>query len=575
MHSRHYPRTQFLRALWPWLPLWLVFALLAIFAHGPMPMYSTRTLAVAWEMWQGHHWIVPYFNGAPYSHKVPLLYWMIHAGWAVFGVNDVWPRVLEVGFGATELVLAATLAQRLFAGRPWVAKATPWMLASLSYAFLFDLQIMYDVLLSVCVLSALLNLAPTFRRDAPRWGLFGFWIGAGLLAKGPVMLLHVAFPWLLGPLWNNYARREKGRWYGYGALAVLGGLAMLVAWAWPAIHLGGQAYADKLLFKQTGGRVVDSFAHAEPFWFYLQWLPVLLFPFAAWPRAWVAVAALRRPLEPGLRFLLCWLLPVLLGFSLISGKQLYYPLPEYAGAVMLLAAAIARLRERHPRLATTAWLGGWPLAVSGLAFGAFLLALPSLAGQRPFASHWMVDLAGYSRVFGVIYILLGLLLLVRGRGEMRRIAIGGLVGTFAANALFTLALWQNYDLRQASAVFARAQAEGHAIASVGYPEGQFTFRARLVHPVRQLHSTRQILAFAAQHPDGVVATYRQGDVGLRPEDLRYAILVQPFRGDWLVLWNASTLAALRRGRTPPEPAQPTRRLPSPDYWRYRRVQPAS
>ena len=46
-----YRRSEYLRAAWPWLPLWAVVALLAIFSHGPMPLYSTRTLAVAWEMW--------------------------------------------------------------------------------------------------------------------------------------------------------------------------------------------------------------------------------------------------------------------------------------------------------------------------------------------------------------------------------------------------------------------------------------------------------------------------------------------------------------------------------------------
>ncbi len=570
MRPRHYSRSEHLRALWPWLPLWLALALLAIFAHGPMPMYSTRTLAVAWEMWSGHHWIVPYFNGAPYSHKVPLLYWLIHAGWAVFGVGDVWPRVLEVAFGAVELVLAATLARRLFPDRPWVARATPWMLAALAYAFLFSLQIMYEVLLAVCVLSALLSLTPTVRRQTPRWWLFGLWIGAGLLTKGPVMLLHVAFPWLLGPLWSEVARRDKARWYGFGTLAVLGGLALLAAWLLPAIHLGGQAYMDKLLFKQTGGRVVDSFAHAHPLWWYLQWLPVLLFPFAAWPRAWVAVARLRRPLEPGLRFLLAWLVPVLLVFSLISGKQLYYPLPEFGGMVMLLAAAVAVLRERHPRLATTPWLGGWPLALGGFVFGVFLLVLPSLAGHGAFASHWAVDLATYSRYFGIVYLLLGILLLMRGRGEMRRIAVGGLVGAFAFNTLFTLTLWMPYDLNQASALFAQASDEGRMLASVGYPEGQYTFRARLREPVRQLHGTPGIEAFARRHPDGLIATY-PGSRELRPVDLRYAVLVQPFRGDWLVVWKASTLAAIRDGETPPEPQQPTRLLPSPDYWRYRTV----
>src|SRR5699024_9884657 len=192
--------TEFLRALWPWLPLWLLVALIAIFSHGPMPLYSTRTLAVAWDMWHHGQWLVPHLNGQPYSEKAPLLSWMIHSGWFVFAVSVIWPRVLEVGFGAAELILALLLAQRLFPERPWVDKATPWMLMALVYAFLFDLQIMYDVLLAVWALAALLCLTPKPGRPEPRWWLFGACIGLGLLTKGPVMLLHVVFPWLLGPL---------------------------------------------------------------------------------------------------------------------------------------------------------------------------------------------------------------------------------------------------------------------------------------------------------------------------------------------------------------------------------------
>lgn len=65
--SPSYSRSEQLRAVWPWLPLWAAVALLAIFSHGPMPLYSTRTLAVAWEMWNQGHWLVPHINGQPYS----------------------------------------------------------------------------------------------------------------------------------------------------------------------------------------------------------------------------------------------------------------------------------------------------------------------------------------------------------------------------------------------------------------------------------------------------------------------------------------------------------------------------
>jgi 4-amino-4-deoxy-L-arabinose transferase-like glycosyltransferase len=550
-----YTRSEHLRALWPWLPLWALAALLAIFSHGPMPLYSTRTLAVAWEMWLHHEWWVPHINGAPYSDKVPLLFWMIHAGWALFGVSDVWPRVLEVLFGGTELVLLALLARRLFPARPWAAKVAPWVLMGLGYAFFFGLQVMYEVLLAVWVLAALNCLVPCARRAEPRWLLFGLAVGAGLLTKGPVMLLHVAFPWLLGPLWNDWAREHRGRWYGRGALALLLGAAILLAWALPAGFAGGEEYRHRLFFSQTADRVASKQAdHAAPFWWYLPVLPLLLFPFSAWPRAWVALAALRRPLDGGLRFALCWLLPVLATFSLISGKQPYYPLPEYAGCALLVAAAVAVLRERRPALAASGWLGTWPLGLGGIAFAAALFALPGLVAAGRLQGPWFAELARYSRFFAPVFLLLGALLLVRGRGELRRLAFTGLAGTFAIHALFTLALWPSFDLGPVSRLLAAADAEGRAIGNMGVYEGQYHFAGRLAHPIEHLHKNKSVAAFAAAHPDGLVVVYMS-----RPsaDDLRYALLVQPFRGDWLAVWPAAALADLEAGRTPPEPDHPT------------------
>ncbi|HET6430615.1 MAG TPA: glycosyltransferase family 39 protein [Dyella sp.] len=566
MTPNAYRRSEHLRALWPWLPLWAAAALLAIFAHGPMPLFSTRTLAVAWEMWNEGHWLVPHVNGVPYSEKAPLLFWMIHAGWAAFGVSDVWPRVLEVIVGGVQLVLASLLARRLFPDRPWVARATPWMLLSLSYAFLFGLQIMYDVLLAAWSLAALLCLVPTARRAEPRWLAFGLCIGLGLLTKGPVMLLHVVFPWLLGPLWSDWAARHRARWYGLGALSMLAGFALLLAWAVPAGFSGGDVYRQRLFFTQTAARVVDGVTpehdlqnHARPLWWYLLAIPVLMFPLSAWPRATAALATLRRPLEPGLRFALCWLVPAFVTFSLISGKQLYYPLPELGGACLLLAGAIAVLRERHPRLAESAWLGTWPLALGGFALAVFLFVLPSLVTSGRLHGAWFDDAVDYSRYFGALFLLLGALLLLRGRGEMRRLAVAGLLGTLAFNTLFTLTAWHRYDLTPASQLLGAAQAQHRAIGYLGAYDAQFHFAGRLTDPITELTEGRPIADFAQAHPDGLIVTHPEK---LSPADSRYALLVQPFRSSWLVIWPARSLADLRAGIQPPEPGTPTRVYPA-------------
>jgi hypothetical protein len=258
-------------------------------------------------------------------------------------------------------------------------------------------------------------------------------------------------------------------------------------------------------------------------------------------------------------------LPTFLVFSLISGKQAYYPLPEFGGGVMLIAAAIAIVRERHPLLAGNPWLGTWPLGVGGLLFAAFLFALPTLVAGNHLHGEWFDGPAAYSRSFGVAFLLLGALLLVRGRGEVRRLALAGLVATLALNTLFTLALWPKYDLAPSSRLLGEADIAQHPIGYVGNYDGQFHFEGRLLHPITELFGEQAVKDFARAHPDALIIDHPEK---LDAQALRYALLVQPFRSSWMVIWSAASLADVYSGRTPAEPAQPTRVYPIPEG-RYR------
>lgn len=521
---------------WAWLPLWTAAALIAIFQHGPMPMYSTRTLSVTWEMWTQHSLLVPYLNGLPYSDKPPLLLWLIQLGWTIGGVGDVWPRLLEVALGALQLILAWRLARQLFPHNPLIAHGTAWILLGLTYGFLFGLQVMYEVLLADCVLAALLCLAPSAHGQPPRLGRFALALSFGLLAKGPVMLLHVGLPWLLGPWWSDYARRHLRRWYAGGGAACLVGCGVLLSWALLAAWSGGEAYRHRLLVHQTAGRVVDAFAHAQPFWWYLPLLPVLVFPFALWPRAWWALASWRRPFDGGARFLFAWLGSGLLAFSIISGKQAYYLLPAFGGYAMLIAAALARAPSQETREGR--WLSPWPLSLLLALAGVILIGMDRLVAHGHLTDPMYATLATRSQPFGVLYLVLALALMVpRGR-ELYRIAMVGLIAVVAANGLFSLTLWPAYDFTPVAHLIANAQQQGRAVANFESNDGQYTFLGRLTQPVETLHSLQALHAWSAQHPDGLVIIYPRR---LSDADRAQAVYIQPFRGVSLAVWPAAAL----------------------------------
>jgi len=521
---------------WAWLPLWVCAALVAIFQHGPMPMYSTRTLSVAWEMWIHHSVLVPYLNGLPYSDKPPLLLWLIQLGWLVAGVNDVWPRLLEVMLGGLQLLLTWRLARKLFPAQRQIAHASAWILMALSYGFLFGLQIMYEVLLADCVLGALLSLAPAARGEPPRFVWFSVCLAAGLLTKGPVMLLHAALPWLLGPLWSEEARRERIRWYARGTLACIAACAVLLAWAGAAAWIGGDAYRHALMVHQTAGRVVDAFAHAQPFWWYLPVVLVVALPFSLWPRAWASLVCLRRPLDQGMYFLVVWLIPTLVAFSLISGKQVYYLLPAFPGLAIAIAAGLARIDATGAR--SSAWLAPWPLAIALALAGIGLIVLKHVVARHPTLDPAVALLAPYSAWFGSLYIAMAVALALPGRGELYRVAGISLWAVVAANGLFSMTLWPAYDFTPISQLLARAQREGRPVANLESNDGQYTFLGRLTRPIDQLHSTHALQDWAAQHPEGIVVVYPKK---LSAADRAHAIYIQPFRGISLAVWPAREL----------------------------------
>lgn len=516
-----------------WLPWWVGAMLVSIFLHGPVPLYSTRTLAVAWDMWRLNEWLVPHLNGAPYSHKTPLLYWLYHAGWAVGGVNDIWPRIVHVLIALTFVALTVQLGRRLTPTRDErAASLGAWLLLGMAFVFLYALQLMFDVLLGVCVLAALLALVRDgVARPRPNWPAFALALTAGLLTKGPVMLLHVTPVVVLAPWWSAQVRAQPAAWYARAALALGAACALFALWLIPAAMQGGEAYRSELLWTQTSGRIVQSFDHARPIYWYFIAAPLILFPWLFWPRLWRAIVGLRGEHDVGLRFLGAWLLPVFVAFCVVSGKQAYYLVPELAGAALLLAMALSRL----PAPARPIPL--WGFGVLLMAFGLLIGLLPYWAEHHALKGHWLIDVASSDVRWGYGIAAVGALLLLRARTievATRRIALASLAFAALAHAQFTDSLWHDYNVTPTALRLAELERAGHPIANIGAYQGQFHFAGRLTRPIESLRYT-DAGRWATQHPNGVIVQYPD-EVDARAHGRPF--LIQPFRSDWIELWNA-------------------------------------
>jgi len=119
----------------------------SLLLRTPFPVDETRYLSVAWEMWHNGDFILPTLNGEPYSHKPPLLFWLMHAGWALFGVNDYSPRLISMIAGLASLPLVSAIAGFFWPDRPGIRSTAPLILASFLAWLLYSTTVMFDILL--------------------------------------------------------------------------------------------------------------------------------------------------------------------------------------------------------------------------------------------------------------------------------------------------------------------------------------------------------------------------------------------------------------------------------------------
>lgn len=504
----------------------------ALAARPLIPIDETRYLSAAWEMWLRGDYLVPFKNGEPYSHKPPFMFWMFHAGWALFGVNDWWPRLVLPLFSAGTLLLTYLLARRLWPQHIGLGGKAALVLVSALLWIIFSTSIMFDVMLAFGVLLGMhgvLSAAAGARRG---FVMLGVAIGLGVLTKGPVILLNLLPITLLAPWWNPGLRWS--RWFAGIGLAVLLGAAIALAWALPAGMAGGEAYRNAIFWGQTADRMVESFAHRRPFWWYLPLLPLLLFPWFVWPGLWTALAHRRRAgLDRGMRFCLAWMLPVFIAFSFISGKQPHYLVPLFPAFALLSVRVLAdrsSARVGLPALLTAA-LGG----VIILASAGRIDALHDHVGTLP--ALWP----------GVGMVLLGVAGWTAGRRGISPVVNLALLGA-ASVALVQLAAAPSieplYNIKPLAQAIKQVQDEGRPVANAARYHAQYQFLGRLEAPLLELQGV-DLTQWLASHPEAYAVIYLKDTQDLNLIPARHK---QPYRGGAVALMEARAAAELLLAR---------------------------
>ncbi|WP_020485308.1 ArnT family glycosyltransferase [Methylomonas sp. MK1] len=513
---------------WGILPLWLLLTA-SVYFRSPIPIDETRYLSVAWEMWLRGDFLVPYLNGQTYSHKPPLLFWLIQAGWGVFGVNAWWPSLVGPLAALANLLLTRKLAEKLWPEQAVAALLAPWILIATLLWTLFAASIMFDVLLTSWVLLGMLGVLEVVQGEERKgWILVAAALGLGILSKGPVVFLHLIPTVVLVVVW---APRPIvfSRWFGGLLIAALIGAAIALAWAIPAAMAGGEEYANAILWHQTADRAVSTKIHTRSVFWYLPFLPMFLFPWLFWPRFWGSLRGSRFFSDCGLRFCLVWLASTFVVFSLLPSKQIHYLIPMLPAFALLVARVVVNAHK--PKLAGECLL---PLLFG--ATGMFLVCLPKVPGLSKLNWVQTVQPAWGLSVLAIA-IMLALLVWIKRKLPVAAISTALVAAIFVGFIFFFRYAGPAYDLAPA-AMQVKSFTEQHIPhVYVGNYQGQFNFLGRLTQPLPVLPAER-LADWVAQHADGYLISLEKN----KPSD---AVYLQPHREYWLVFRRAGQAAEVK------------------------------
>jgi 4-amino-4-deoxy-L-arabinose transferase-like glycosyltransferase len=247
--------------------------------HKDLPRFGT----IAREMLRSGDWLVPTQYGKTYANKPILYIWAVAGPSALVGDPTVWtirlPSAIALVWTAWS-TYAWTFARTGSRGAGRLAGllvATTMFVNELGRVGRPDLlSTAFATAAAVWIDRSCLGKG---RRLDPLWA--GLALGAGLLTKGPVVLLIplalVFLPRRAVPLRERLRRTRP-------VLVLAAAVAVGALWLGPAWARGGWEYVRRLVVEQTGERLAGTANHLEAPWYYLwtlfafssPWAPVLV-----------------------------------------------------------------------------------------------------------------------------------------------------------------------------------------------------------------------------------------------------------------------------------------------------------
>lgn len=369
-----------------------------LFSMPPLDRDEARFAQATAQMLETGDFITIRFQDDERNKKPAGIYWMQAASVSAFSsveARAIWAYRLPSLAGAVMAALFTYLAgARLFGPSTGFLAA---MLLAAAPAVAGEATIAKtDAMLLACVAgaqTALIHvwLAALDRRRAGLATALVFWfaVGAGVLIKGPIILMVVGLT--AGALFLRAPRLLF-----LSAMRPVSGAFILMLMIAPWAIAIDRATEGRFFAEAVGGDMLAKVgaaqeSHSGPPGYYAALLLPLFWPASALIPAGIRMA--RNELRaPAIYALIAWIAPAWLVFELTATKLPHYALPLYP-AIALLAA---RAATSQTGARATAWLrvGAAAYCLVGFALAAAIIALPIIYQEEPLKPYCFAVAAG-------------------------------------------------------------------------------------------------------------------------------------------------------------------------------------
>jgi 4-amino-4-deoxy-L-arabinose transferase-like glycosyltransferase len=332
-----------------WL-LWAVaFFALTLFVTTNLPWHlddydQAKQAFTSFEMVKQGHWFYQHTPRARLATKPPLVGWVSAAFYEVTRSWSIaWRLPSFISAVAVAWLVARNARDAFGAGAAVIGVS----------AFAFNILtprlatlVRTDMPLALVICAAGFSIWRHAHWSRPwetreRWFLF-FLLATGALIKGPIVYAFL-LPGLL--LYQCWRRKDgvnhvwPGWWPWVASLLLFLVWAIFGNWLVPGFH-------DQVVMHEFLGRFGETEHQSKPIYFYL---PHLLQKFAPWSVLIVGLGGLQwrrrneQKMDPGMAWLICWIVGGLLLMSLVPSKRVDRIYPVIPPLCLLVAAQISTL----------------------------------------------------------------------------------------------------------------------------------------------------------------------------------------------------------------------------------------